>query len=299
MLECDTCGDEFYDADDLVEHLNDYDHWIECETCTRCFRTQRACNQHMRDTDHWAPRYECETCPKDFKSWNAARQHMNSLGHWAPKFPCETCDLKFHTQDAAGQHMTKNLHYKTYCPTCDRHFQNENNLKMHLRSKTHCGNSINCPFCQSGFTTASGVVHHLETGSCRSAPQLNRETIHRLVRERDPNSLITTKQIEWHDEDNATCSATEKAWNGAYWECYLCHKQFNTIAGLNAHVNSPVHKQKIYHCPNSNGGCYKTFVVLAGLFSHLESESCGYTRFKNVQKQLQDVLIGQKAIDFR
>ena len=115
---------------DLVEHLDYYDHWIECETCTRRFRTQRACNQHMNATDHWAPRYDCETCPKVFISYNAVRQHMNSLGHWAPKFSCETCDLKFHTQGAAEQHMTKDMHYRTYCPICQRHFRNENNLKM-------------------------------------------------------------------------------------------------------------------------------------------------------------------------
>lgn len=110
--------------------MDEYDHWPECEACPKTFRTWRACNQHMNDTDHWARTYECETCTKEFRSWNAANQHMNALRHWAPKVPCETCDKKFHTQSAADQHMEALGHYWNYCKACDRHFMNENNLKM-------------------------------------------------------------------------------------------------------------------------------------------------------------------------
>ncbi|KAL4815694.1 hypothetical protein BDW67DRAFT_191340 [Aspergillus spinulosporus] len=282
MYECETCTEAFYDPYGRDDNMDEYGHWPECETCPRTFRTQRACNQHMDDTGHWAPRYECETCTKSFGSLNAAHQHMNSKGHWAPRWPCETCNRKFHTEEAAEQHMKSLGHYRFYCKTCDRQFQNENNLQMHFNSQIHRGRQVQCPFCKARYTTA--------------APSLNRKSIYRLVRERDPHGIITHKQIGWRNEENATYSATVQAWNGAGYECYLCHRQFKSLTALNQHLNSPVHKQQVYHCPN--GRCAKSFATLAGLFNHLESESCGHMRFENVQKQVGNVLRGDRLIAF-
>lgn len=169
-------------------------------------------------------------------------------------------------------------------------------VMQHLNSKIHRGTNVPCPFCKVNYVTASGLIHHLETGSCPQAPNLNRETILRMVRERDPHGVITNKQIEWHKEENVTYSASNRAFNGRHWECYLCHRTFNTIHGLNAHLNSPTHKQKVYHCPN--GRCAKNFVTLAGLFNHLESESCSFMRFEKVQRQVAAVLDGRKLIAF-
>ena len=67
---------------------------------------------------------------------------------------------------------------------------------------------------------------------------------------------------------------------------------------LNAHLNSSVHKQKVYHCPNTKSKCEKQFVTLAGLFNHLESEACAFMRFEKVQRQVRDVLQGGKLIAF-
>ncbi|EYE90133.1 C2H2-type zinc finger protein [Aspergillus ruber CBS 135680] len=296
MFECEECGDEFWYREDLTEHLEDYNHWRECETCTRIFTTQRACNQHMNDTDHWAPRYECESCDREFMSRNSANRHMNAVGHWAPKVPCESCSAKFHTQQAADQHMKARNHFKNYCRTCDRRFINENNLRAHLNSKTHRGTNVPCPFCKTKYTSANGLAHHLETGSCPSASKLNRETIYRMIRERDPHGVITKRQIEWHGRATAVYTATDRAFNGSHWECYICHRQFRLRHHLNQHLNSPVHQQKVYHCPKR--ACAKEFVTLAGLFNHLESESCGMMRFENVQRHVGNVIQGRHLISF-
>lgn len=117
-----------------------------------------------------------------------------------------------------------------------------------------------------------------------------------MVNEKDQNGLITNKKIGWYDE-STQYQATEQAFNGQHWECYLCHRRFNTIAGLNQHLNSSAHKQQIYHCPSYR--CYKEFTALAGLFNHLESESCGYMRFERVQKKVQQVFRGGKLITFQ
>ena len=167
-----------------------------------------------------------------------------------------------------------------------------------MNSKTHVGRNILCPFCKSGFATASGVAHHVESASCPKAPSMNRSTILRILQSRDPKCIITNKQIEWQPEEQCEYRATQRAFNGYSWECYLCHKTYRTVASLNQHLNSPTHQSKAYHCINQ-ARCGKQFVSLAALFNHLESESCGAMRFHQVaqaHKQLTDALMDRKMI---
>jgi hypothetical protein len=133
-------------------------------------------------------------------------------------------------------------------------------------------------------------------GACPNAPKLNRETILLMVRRRDPHGVLTTKQIESDKKKDVTYSATKRAFNGSYWECYICHRHFTAINALDTHLNSPVHKGKVYRCPNSKEECGKQFITLAGLFNHLESEACAFMRFEKVQRQVRNVLCGRMLI---
>ncbi|GLA57206.1 hypothetical protein AtubIFM54640_003331 [Aspergillus tubingensis] len=205
-----------------------------------------------------------------------------------------------HTEGAAEQHMRAKSHYKNYCHPCNRRFDTANNLKMTslVASKLENPPRSRRPlsFLNAAFTTATGAAHHLETGSCKRAVGLNRETIYKFVRSRDTQGVITRKLLEWNEDDNIQYKANSRAYNGDYWECYLCHREFNSLTALNQHLNSPVHKQKLYHCPNAK--CKKQFITIAALFNHLESESCAFMRFEKVQRQVQDVFRGQRAIAF-
>jgi len=111
--------------------------------------------------------------------------------------------------------------------------------RQHLNSRVHLGKNIQCPFCKVSYTTATGMVHHLEGGSCPSAPSLDRDTIYRIVRSKDPSGVISKKLIGWKGDSESKYEATNKAWNGAAWECYFCPKTFSRRAGLNMHLNSP------------------------------------------------------------
>lgn len=120
-----------------------------------------------------------------------------------------------------------------------------------------------------------------------------------MIQRLDPNGLITNKQIGWHNDQNVRYYATGHAFDGTSWVCYLCQRGFNSITGLNSHLNSTFHREKIYHCLNTRGGCDKEFVSLGALFNHLESESCGYIQFKDVQRvhrQLNDAILNHKVI---
>lgn len=163
---------------------------------------------------------------------------------------------------------------------------------QHRNSRIHRGATVKCPFCRRAFVTASGASHHLETGSCPQATNLNRETIYEQIRIRDPGGRVTSNQLEWHRE----FEVSENSWNGNGYECYLCHRVFAKLATLNKHVNSGPHRENIYHCPNRN--CGKNFVSLASLFNHLESESCQFMRFEAVQKQVTRFLDSSRLIGF-
>ncbi|KAL8851902.1 MAG: hypothetical protein Q9221_003225 [Calogaya cf. arnoldii] len=126
-------------------------------------------------------------------------------------------------------------HWRThYCTPCKRNFDSANNLKMsqHLNSRIHQGRKITCPFCKRIFATASGSFHHLEGGSCKTAPSFNRENIHRFFRQKDSNGIITDNLLEWRQGETWS---TSNAFNGSNYECYVCHRQFASSMSPDGH----------------------------------------------------------------
>ncbi|KAK7704735.1 hypothetical protein SLS57_010359 [Botryosphaeria dothidea] len=274
----------------------------KCDECSRRFATERARNQHMDALDHWIWRYECETCSLRFTTDYYREEHMEEEDHYSYPYDCETCNFSFRTAEDRDDHQEDEGHYShLHCPDCDRYFQNENNLRQHRNSRVHRGATVACPFCSACFTTASGVSHHLESSACPKAHNLDRATIHRIIRQRDPNSIITERLLEWHENDRHAQWDPESAWDGYGYECYICHKLFSKAHGLRQHINSPAHQAPLYHCPNKNGSCNgRQFPTLAALFNHWESESCNFVKFSAVQKNVKGFLTGgsQRLIAF-
>lgn len=54
--------------------------------------------------------------------------------------------------------------------------------------------------------------------------------------------MLTKKLIGWNGNFTSTYEATDMAWNGDAYECYLCHRDFNSLRGLNQHLASPARK---------------------------------------------------------
>lgn len=219
---------------------------------------------------------------------------MEDYGHSLP-FECEACNDRFATSQLARSHMDSANHWRIHwCDTCERGFQNATNLQMHLNSRTHRGSNLACPFCRRSFTTATGISAHLEAGACPNARNLNHGTILAEIRRRDPSHAITKKLLTY--PGSTTTTVTSACWNGDGFECYLCHREFNSLRGLHQHVNSAAHRQNVYHCPGRS--CFKEFTALAGLFNHLESETCGAMKFDTVQRNVGNFLTGRKTISF-
>ncbi|KAL0932190.1 zinc finger protein [Colletotrichum truncatum] len=270
-----------------------------CGTCWRQFPAGwHSREQHLNATGHGIPLYECDTCDRYFNSQHSVDQHMNALDHWAqPATPhtyweCDRCSDCFCDEEELQEHE---LEDHCYCKPCGRFFQNRNNLQQHLNSKLHRISDLQCPFCKEFRNTATGLVYHLEQGCCPNAP-LDRDKLYQAVRQRDPNGVLAKKLLDWHG--SPVYRATSKTWNPEYcaFECYLCHRLFQQLPGLTQHLNSPVHQEKLYHCPNRS--CIKEFTTLAAVINHLESESCNFMRFANVQKQVGRIIDPGRMISF-
>ncbi|KAI4863443.1 hypothetical protein F4820DRAFT_450015 [Hypoxylon rubiginosum] len=237
--------------------------------------------------------WQCDDCNRCFKTWRAREQHLDALGHAPLDFECHLCNDIFPEGQERRDHEVE---AHCYCAECDREFMSQNNIRMHLNSRTHRGQTITCPFCKGGYTTATGLAHHLESGGCPRAPSLDRDGVYKAVRAKDPGGLISKKLIGWHGS-TPTYEATSMAWNGRAYECYFCHRGFRQINSLNQHLNSPAHQQPLYHCPNRNG-CGRDFKTLAAIMNHLESESCAFTRFETVQRTVGDIMSGNRLLRF-
>lgn len=296
--ECDSCTRCFHTAAACNQHMNDTGHHLyECDSCTRNFRTPHARDQHMTAINHWIYSYECETCDARFSSDYACDAHMDDEDHWSYPYQCETCTLAFRAEDDLDEHQQDEGHYEQlYCKSCDRYFQSANNKDQHMKSRVHQGSTLPCPFCQKTFTTASGVSHHIETGSCPIARQLDRAAVHRILGQRDPKGFITERLIGWHDSSLSAEWDPNSAWNGQGYDCYICHRSFSTPHGLRQHITSPVHQAPLYHCPNQGGSCGgRRFLTLAALFNHLESETCSFIKFAAVKRQATALFTGQSS----
>jgi hypothetical protein len=246
----------------------------------------------------------CHKCDRFFNTHNGYNQHIqNSAAHQSqyqsPQFECDACDRCFATEHSLHQHCS-NAAGHPYCVSCKRMFMNQNNLNQvgtlsapkpsysadlqiqHLHSRVHVGASMQCPFCKEGFTTASGVTIHLESGRC-TVSGLDRAKINDIVQRLDRNNIITRPLLTMPGYGDIEMIATERAWNGYNYECYLCPREFQTLRALNNHIKSPVHEQAIYRCPKAS--CGRQYKLLSGLIQHVESESCGVMRFNQVQQQ--------------
>ncbi|KAI1381888.1 hypothetical protein F4677DRAFT_439695 [Hypoxylon crocopeplum] len=234
----------------------------------------------------------CRNCNKRFGTWPSREQHLYALSHNPLDFECHRCTRVFQDDIDRREHEVDE-HF--YCVDCSKTFMSLNNIKMHLNSRVHRGTDVQCPFCKTRYATATGLTHHLEGGHCSQASFLNRDEMYKLVRSKDPTGVISKKLIGWHG--SATYEANSNAWNGYAWECYFCHREFSSINGLNQHLNSPIHQQPLYHCPNRNG-CGRDFKSLAAVMNHLESESCSYMRFENVQTTFSNLVSGNRRLTF-
>ncbi|KAF8899325.1 hypothetical protein BD779DRAFT_76725 [Infundibulicybe gibba] len=140
------------------------------------------------------------------------------------------------------------------------------------------------------------MLLHLEAGTCRSG--IDRGTVNRIVQQYDQNHIITdpSRLLTGSGGVEYSYSATNAAWNGSKYECYLCHNTYRALSSLNQHLASPRHQDSIYVCPLNT--CRSRYSTLSGLCQHIESERCGVLKFRPVRRVMDNLVSGMNRIAF-
>ncbi|KAB5595390.1 Zinc finger protein [Ceratobasidium theobromae] len=287
MPYCDRCDRSFRSSHALEAHRRDSNQHHVCYQCDKDYRTYHSLRQHL---SHSSMHNFCTWCDEDFDDIDDLGDHNNEEHSF-----CEPCELWLETPSEMLEH-DKEIH--NYCVECERYFGSPNALRNHLNSSKHLPKNITCPghSCGAQFISNGALFLHLEAGVCRSGA--TRQALNRLIAARDTQHIITnpSRMIA----GTTQTWATERAWNedtGNY-ECYFCHKEYETLARLNQHLASPAHERPIYHCPKLGHGCQAKFKTMSGLCQHVENGSCGVMRFNLIQQTMNNFIGGMRRITF-
>ena len=248
-----------------------------CHGCRRDYPTPDLLIQHFAKSTKHA---YCARCDEHFYTLRELHDHRDEAHIY-----CRPCDVMFRTNTGLARHREEE-HSERYCSECERMFQNENNLQQHQRSSIHTDRDIDCPMkgCGRSFVSKAALVLHLESGTCASG--MTRAMVDKLAAKLDKGSVITNParmiggSSSSYPKPVVTATwATERAWNGSAYECYLCHKEFVSLSALNTHLRSPAHGEKLYRCPKQRHGCGREYSTLSAFVQHVENGSCGVRRF--------------------
>ncbi|KAA1467238.1 hypothetical protein DENSPDRAFT_769372 [Dentipellis sp. KUC8613] len=295
MAECGQCQRWFSSVNALNAHCRDKADHFFCEECDRFFVHDGALEQvrfhpetilgrlnnsgicalkHLAYSAVHQGSYDSDESP----DYSEEEEESDDSDEQEPY--CTSCKRWFVDLLSLNQHLVSSPRHN-WCFICSRDFRTENGLDQHMSSPVHRNRDFECPLCRSAFKTPSSIAHHVESGACHNISRHQvTAAVHRLS---ITPAISLSHRIAGYSAPRTIThySATELAFNGNAYECYLCHRTFRTLAGLNAHLDSPAHDADEFKCPK----CKRQFKLVSGLIQHVESEACGLARFKQVEDQ--------------
>ncbi|KAL2830135.1 hypothetical protein BJY01DRAFT_120863 [Aspergillus pseudoustus] len=167
---CTICERTFSSETALYAHCRSTSRHSWCERCSRVFISLQARNSHLQGSKK---HYICPKCPhvQDFKAFQELQDHLVESHYF-----CPDCKLYYSSFDKLQEHDIARHHL---CITCGDYFANKNNLQMHQQK--HQPRTMECYGCYRCFKTISGVLIHLESGSCVS--EVTEEELDDIARE--------------------------------------------------------------------------------------------------------------------
>ncbi|KAI1821698.1 hypothetical protein F4861DRAFT_444798 [Xylaria intraflava] len=265
---------------------------FQCGSCSKLFIAGwQARDNHLRSTGHKAPAFECDRCARCFDNGFERLKHMAAVNHF--QWECAMCGETWDTEKlmTAHEQITHN-----YCGQCKEAFETTNEFKMHMGSASkHQDYPIKCHFCNEGHQTGTSLTAHLKSGSCPGAAGMNRQNLQQSISGKNPNGIPTNNAMVLHGSAQKEVGNDPQDSAGGT-ECHICHRNFASALGLQAHLKSPVHQDKLYPCPNKN--CSRQFVSVGGLTSHLESQSCG-GEGRTVQQDSAQIKDKNRLLEFK
>ena len=115
-------------------------------TCEFCSEVQASRRQYIK---HWKQMYpeqlwHCKVCSRGYKSYNGCYKHEKS--HEDYKFACGVCDKGFNYNKDLKLHLpVHSKELKVFCPDCGKGFASERSLARH--SALHQNLQFSCSEC--------------------------------------------------------------------------------------------------------------------------------------------------------
>ncbi|KLP03606.1 uncharacterized protein FFB20_15136 [Fusarium fujikuroi] len=278
-VKCPFCGATCNTATGLSHHL-------EQGSCPRVPMDRNKLYRYIKNRDHrslttnkelawygektytinpaaawnpWSKAFECYLCHKLHMTLTGLKKHLESPRHQQSLYHCvkRSCGKEFKTLAALINHLERfscsYYHGSRYADYHQQfsgsHIPTQLSNPMRQRGQHYYSvPGVTCPFCSARYSSASGVVHHLEQGACPNVP-LNRGTLRQEARGRDPNAAIYNRVLVWRQ--TVYYQATADVYNTHYgqYECYFCGALFRQLSSLNQHLASPRHQQELYYWP--------------------------------------------------
>ncbi|KAH9832600.1 uncharacterized protein C8Q71DRAFT_260516 [Rhodofomes roseus] len=319
VTDCVRCKEHFDSPGALADHLGTSKAHNVCRTCVMDFPLRlhlvqhflfsplhnycQRCDNHFDSPAELVRHFEsehsqCLMCGLCFATPNDLNEHYHHT-HWT----CIECRIVSATPDAFDAHC-RETHW--YCADCKRVFKDGDSLRAHYESNIHKGRKVHCPGvkCSKDFVSSSALIQHLESGGCTS--KMTRHDVKKLAVQMDKENIITdAARLLTGPGGSSVPRMTTTSWatelsknprTGLY-ECVICHAGFKKLTSLNNHLQSPVHDEKIYRCPQTWQGCGVEFNTLGALCQHVEKGNCGVHKFNNtLQKYVGSLADGMKRL---
>jgi len=162
-FKCPLCpqifgGDSLMKTHKLI-HVKTQNQAVKCPACLRDFASKKTLQGHKRvckgvpdapttatpnlkdplvkteDTDTKAPVFQCPHCPQSFKTKASLTGHSRVHSNYNKVWKCHWCRSVFYDETTLKDHIKTHdgqVAKAKVCKPCNRRFNNDHNLKLHL-----------------------------------------------------------------------------------------------------------------------------------------------------------------------
>ena len=172
---CDKCDFKALNIHQLKAHEQSKHEGVtyKCKKCEERFHYKNSLRRH-NIAKHLGLKFKCDSCGTEYVSKDHMRAHRRKCRKidiaTKTKFPCLHCDEKFQLKAMLGKHI-KAKHpgvralreVRKICPYCEKEFNKEKPLKLHVRNHEEEEGKHRCHHCKEVFRLKPSLDRHINS----------------------------------------------------------------------------------------------------------------------------------------